>query len=411
MAEVIQFNCPSCGTMLRLPISMASQQGPCPTCNREIMAPDPYRGIGAFEIPKAPPAREIEPFRPFAESPPLVPKTPEAMVKIPEPTADVEKMVPLKTEAEQPPVAVTQATVCAKPQLPILVLSCLLTGAVTLAWGFALGVRSKEYFAKVPPPTSPTIPSPPIEKPVMVVEPPNPTPPPLVVKTISNPAQAVKPPETGNKVSSAAEASLQAFLEAPDWAARSAYVLFPDRVRTAMEAYSREVPDGPTAYKSISVKQSHIDEKTGSTLFIFLVITNRCPVGIPVAIKETPSGWLVDWQAFVEFRDGLFNKFVEGPVDKSGRFHVVVTRPSAERAANTENVHFASFLLKSPMEDKAQLVFIRKASETFTTFQTATASGETFTPILDVVKRKTSSGQGYLEVVGINATNWLPAEN
>ena len=69
MAEVIQFNCPVCGTLLRLPLALAAERGPCPNCLREIIAPDPFRGIGAYEIPVAMP-EEIEPLRPVAEAPP-----------------------------------------------------------------------------------------------------------------------------------------------------------------------------------------------------------------------------------------------------------------------------------------------------------------------------------------------------
>ncbi len=52
---------------LRLPMAIAGQQGPCPGCQQEIVAPDPYRGIGA-RLAAAPPMRpEPEPFKPFAD--------------------------------------------------------------------------------------------------------------------------------------------------------------------------------------------------------------------------------------------------------------------------------------------------------------------------------------------------------
>lgn len=340
MAEIIQFNCPSCGTLLRLPLAMAACQGPCPNCGREIVAPDPERETAAHEA---------------------------------------------VAEVTAPPVV-------AKPRRAIPFFSCLLTGAV----GFALGAISTQYFA----PTPPVIPPVKAEKP-------------LFTAPAAEPVKPVveKSPEPPAKASAAAEISLRAFLDAPDWAARSAHVLFPEKVRGAMEAYSREAPDGPTAFQSVSVKHSYIDEQTGSTLFIFYVTTEKFSAGIPVAIKETPDGWLVDWQSFVEFRDQLFQKFVDGPADQTGRFHLVATTPPPERAAKTGNEHFSSFLLQSPLDAKPQLAFVRKSSEIFTTFQSATKDGGIFTPVLEVTKRQTADGKSYLEVVKVSATDWLPREN
>ena len=419
MAEVIQFNCPACGTMLRLPLEMAAQKGPCPTCDREIIAPDPYRGIGALQAPVAEAPAIPEPFVPFADSPPLVPKAPEIAAPVP-PPAPVQEIAPpvIQETVPAPTVPVPQVMALQEPGKAILVLSCLLSGAVALAVGYALGVRSTQYFMRVPPATSLNTPIQQTEKPVEVIPPvPKPEPAPAVkpeptpifVKPIieTPPPEKAQPPE---KVSAAAEASLRAFLEAPDWATRNAHVLFPQAVRSAMEAYSHEMPDGPTPYKSISVKQSQTDEKTGNTLFIFIITTATIPSGIPVAVAETAQGWLVDWQSFVEFRDDQFGKFSDGPANQTKRFHLIVSSPPPARAANTENEHFVSFLLDPPFPGRQQLAFVKKKSEACAICQAATASGGIFTPIIEVTKRTTPDGKGYLEILKVIATDWLPKE-
>lgn len=75
---------------------------------------------------------------------------------------------------------------------------------------------------------------------------------------------------------------------------------------------------------------------------------------------------------------------MDGPTDKSGEFHLIVTKPPPGRAANTENESFASVLLQSPMADKPHLAFVRKNSEIFDTVQAATDSGVMFSPVLEV---------------------------
>ncbi|MES2439751.1 MAG: hypothetical protein V4584_11815 [Verrucomicrobiota bacterium] len=412
MAEVIQFNCPACGTMLRLPLEMASRQGPCPTCDREIVAPDPHRGIGAYEVAIAPPPKEIEPFRIFADSPPLVPKEPEPAAAEMEESEPVEvESPPMAAETDGPPPAVVPPPGGPRRLWPILVPSCLASAVIGGVVVHSFIARAPRPPIFIPPASLPVLPAPAVEKEVVVAElkKPEPAPEPVVEETESEVAP-IEEKASQEKASAPAEATLRAFLDAPDWAARSAYVLSPDKVCGAMEAYSREVPDGPILYQSISVKQSHLDEKTGATLFIFFVATEKHPKGIPVAVKETPGGWLVDWPAFVEFRDGLFQKFVEGPIDQTGDFHLVVSRPPAERAASTENEHFSSFLLQSPLDAKPQIAFVRKSSQVAAEFEAQLATAGSFQPVLEVVKRKTSGGRGYFEVLSVKEVDWFPKE-
>lgn len=494
MAEVIQFHCPACGMTLRLPLAMAAQQGPCPNCDREIVAPDPYHGVGAFLAPVLPPPPVPEPFSLFVETPPLVPRHAEEETmrhpvyqqpepqQLPPPTPfpsyPPEPFPPYQTEPPFPlpeplhpfiepeppapepfsspplepapspvsaPVATESAALLVEAERSrgrtILLLACLGTGLVALIFGILLGALGSRILAPIPPykPTNfgpPAQPAPPatsedpitpeaavqVAPPVRDVEPtpeppkqtppvpeaPNPTPPAPEPQAQSEPEP---PPSVPAKVSAGAEAALKAFLDAPDWAARSVHVLSPDKVKAAMEAYSREVPDGPTAYRAITVKQSEVEESTQSTIFIFMVTTERHPEGIPVAVKETAGGWLVDWLAFVEFRDDLFRKFTDGPVDKTGFFHLIVTRPPEKRAEETENEHFSSFVLQSPVSGKGQLAFIRKGTSSYDTVSAATQGGAAFTPVLEVRKSKTAEGQSYFEVMGVKANDWFPREN
>lgn len=411
MAEVIQFNCPACGTMLRLPLAMAALQGPCPSCQREIVAPDPYRGIGAHEAPPPVVLKVPEPFKPFAESPPLVPKRaaelpkPAPRKEEPEIILPPEIRVPSPVAAAQPPVA--PALVAEPPRRAILVLSCLLAGTVGLGIGYALGVLTGR--PPLTPSEHPVVVAPKIDKPPVIetlpVAEPVPTPQP-----VAEPPK-VEPVRPQEKVSAAAEASLQAFLEAPDWAARNAYVLYPDKVRNAMEAYSRAVPDGPTPFKSITVKQSQVDPVTGNTLFIFIVTTEQFPAGIPVAVKETGGGWLIDWLAFVEFRDSLFQKFVEGPPGKGGFFHLVVSIPPSATEAGSVNENFTAYLLQSPLTDKAQLAYVKKDSPAAARLREQTAGGRAYAPVLEVEKHKTPSKQDYFEILSVKADDWFPREN
>ena len=419
MADVIQFHCPACGTTLRLPLEMAARQGPCPCCTRVIVAPDPYRGTGAFVPAPPPPPAYIEPFRPFADSPPLIPKDakPETVVPEPPPVVEIpEEPVAIPAPAE--PASLPQCQHPAPASRAVFVLSLLLASVVSLFAGYLLGARSNWLVSRTP---YPVMHVPKLEaKPepatkTVLIKPQLPAP---EVKT--DPAPAPKPdikPETKPepkpepvKASTAAETALKAFLDAPDWTTRSAYVLFPDKVRAAMEDYSRKVPDGATPYLSISVQNSYTDKDSGSTMFIFGVITAQHPTGIPVAVMETKSGWQVDWQSFIEFRDDLFRSFADGPSNQRGRFHLLVSEPPASRAAKTENEHFSTLLLDPPFPGRQKLAYVKKTAGFHAELLGGVTNGAVSTPVLEVEKRSTPDGKPYLEITGLIANDWLPRE-
>lgn len=420
MADVIQFNCPACATMLRLPLQMAASQGPCPCCNREIIAPDPYRGIGAHLPPPPPQPTPVESFRPFADSPPLASHATHATVveiienkpqasPSPEPEPEVAKPSLSESPSQAPPETTSRHPSTGNIPWVVFVLSLLLTAVVCLVTGYFVGLRSNWLVANTPFPKleiPQTIAEPPT-KTVLVQPPPSESPIPPPEKDPAPPLPEDPPAQENIKASAMAETALKAFLDAPDWTTRSAYVLLPEKMRAAMQAYSQESNDGPTPFESISVENSYTDKDSGSTLFIFKVTTKQHPQGFPVAVAETSSGWQVDWESFIEFRDDLFKSFVEGPAGKTGRFHLIVSTPPQARAANTENEHFSSFLLDPPLPGRQRMAYVKKTSEIHGRLKQMTTSG-IFTPVLEVAKRTTPDGKSYLEITRIIAKDWLP---
>ncbi|WAC19375.1 hypothetical protein OVA24_19285 [Luteolibacter sp. SL250] len=510
MPDLIQFECPSCACTLRIPIELAGLDGPCPTCQQVIVAPNPYTGIGAYlavavlnPVPQGPPEPESDPYAPaFADpqppqrlqldplpQPPSEPSfdpvvrlepqpepqfdplpqseppfAPEPQPLPPfepqfDPAARIEPEPPPRfAETEHLPVPSpenqpfpdrlivphrepTQSPSTPRPShfddlppaqaAPTGSRKGLIFGALVILMVAVAGAafflkdelfRSAELDAPlaVPPPRVPPPPSIPSINPP--ASDPNPTPtadpaPPAAPagKAAAEPPPKESPPSADapapkepTKVITAAETTLRAFLEAPDWASRSTYVLAPESVRPKMEAYAKDNPDGPTPFESFAVKHSQVDEETGSTLFVFQVEAPGTPGGIPVAILETPKGWLVDWESFVEFRDDQFKHFTEGPVDLKGDFHLIVTAPQGPPGTAQENENFAGFTLAPPLPDRQRTAFVRKTSPAYQQLKEATADGRIFTPVLEVAKRNAGDKQSYLEILSIKATDWRP---
>lgn len=382
MAEVIQFPCPACGATLRLPLAMAGIHGPCPRCHQEIIAPVPDLGRAAAILPVAPP---------ISAEPPAA----EEIETNPQPAAP-----PQTTEPPSP----------ARGPHPVTLLSIvLIASTLSLIAGYFIGSRTQAPLS--PPPLAITPPAPQIPDKSPAPEPTAtpPTEPAPAPAPVEEP-QAPEPPPAPVRASAAAEAALKAFLDAPDWSTRAAHTLAAEKYRAAMEDYSHKVPDGPTPCRSISIQNSYTDRKTGNTLFIFQVVTDSHPQGFPVAVVETSSGWLVDWQAFIEFRDDLFLSFADGPPGQTGRFHLIVTTPPASENPKPENEHFTSFLLDPPMPGRQRLAYARKTAPIHATLTAATANATAFTPVLEVAKKQAPDGKTYLEITAIHANDWLPED-
>lgn len=425
MPDLIQFECPSCAATLRIPIELAGQHGPCPICRHEIVAPDPYTGIGSYLATGslAPPEPVVAPEPESAAFADPSPEPESILESFPEPViAPVPALVstldqpfpgqliapgpsgetePFSEDPAPRSGAVAQPSSSRRSRAGVLAFACAATASLALGAGLFIGNKMRPdpgagplvVQPKPAPNPPPAVPAPPV---------PAETPP------IAPKLPETTPPQEPKKIITAAETTLKAFLEAPDWASRSAYVLSAGTVRPKMEAYAKDNADGPTPFESFSVKHSQVDEKSGSTLFVFQVDSPNAPGGIPVAILETNKGWLVDWESFVEFRDDQFKHFTDAPADLKGEFHLIVTAPDA--ATTQENENFAGFILSPPLPDRQRIAFVRKTNSAYPRLREATAGGRVFTPVLEVAKRNAGEKQSYLEILSIKASDWRPKE-
>lgn len=376
MPDFIQFPCPACGITLRIPLEIAGElAAPCPQCSQKIVPPDPVTGRAAFAVWSRKPA---------PAPPPVFP-------------------------AVQP----SSSGASVRAESPAWVFCVLLATGLAFSAGWFFGKQSSENkIAKSLAPAAPAAPqlprSAPTETPIV--------PPPVTarVEAPENRPVLVKPnltPEiplpAGPRKTAAlqAEETLRAFLDAPDWPRRAAYVSDAARVRPLMKRYAENHPDGSTAFSDLTLESTTTDPATHGTLFVFLVKTSSRPAGFPVAVYESADGWLVDWETFVEFRDEHFKTLANGPAGAARALHVIVSRPSEEQSAATENEYFSSFLAGPALGGK-QTVYVRKGTEAQRQLAAATENGPS-APVLTIAKRSTPDDKSYLEITGVIAGDWM----
>ena len=284
-------------------------------------------------------------------------------------------------------------------------LPSLLFSAVFAAGGFQLGKRHRppEIVAA---PAGVAIPDTPKPEPPPTVPatPPDPEPVPL-------PVEPVPPPDPARPT---AEATLRAFLEAPDWKTRGERVLDPADILPALEEYAAQAGDGPFATTSVRFL-----EKTGDT-HLFKVCTPAIPEGFPVAVTDTTEGPMIDWESFIGFHDDHFRKFLEGPSAKSGIFDLLV-KPELD-ATDAPAAHFVRYRLTVPMPGRESVAWIPKESVALARLRaifdgsggfdktTVERLAETGVPlVLALEKKTTNDGRDFIEIKDFVAIGWGPA--
>lgn len=442
--DFIRFHCPACSVALTVPPAAAGFRGPCPKCSIEIIGPNPALGLAA-SLPEVvpPPAQAFDPFpekpapaaTPQEPAPELIPPTdpfagsPEPPVAAPNPTAEpapqavakliedsppslepaaekeekpFEDFTPPTSEEERPTTSDTPAPTPPQEKSSravVLILSCLLCGVLAFVAGFTAG-------RKLPDPGSPIYSTKQADPPAA---PPEPIP--VPVRTW---IPDVTTDESGEPRSAGPEATLNAFLNADGWAARSAYVMFPESIRERMEAHSKKSDDGPI--ETIDVSLFEITEQA----HIFTISTSKVPEGFPVAVSRDGNSWLVDWETFVEFHDDRFNRFANGKEGEHGIFHLLAKPAKSEG----KDALFERFLLNHPMPGREQSAYIKKGTVALARIQRifdsqAGQSLEDFDKLLEnqgpplvlaLSYKVNSEGQSYLQIEDVIAIGWGPGK-
>jgi hypothetical protein len=204
---------------------------------------------------------------------------------------------------------------------------------------------------------------------------------------------------------------LKAFLSAPGWAARSAYVLFPDKVREAMAAHAVAHRDGPIKSTGISLLQG------GKLSHVYLVRTPAFPDGFPVAVVSTDDGWLVDWETFVEFHDDMFKSFADGFGGQHGAFHLLVNQADPKFAPEG----MVLFKLNPPMPGRERIARVPEKSSAYARLNEIFKNQEKFDPetfrqlvaskglpLVLSVSRKMEGDKAFLMIEDVLGVGWNP---
>ncbi len=267
-------------------------------------APSTPAGDGGFEIRRA----EVLPVEPVEPETPMPGKNGSA----------VEVKAPPPEVSGTPAAPVTTAGVPELPELPM-------PGNEGQPPEPTDGASEPPVAAPVAKPVAPVPPAgsePEIPRPTVVGATP---------EAVAKPETVAKPEAVAPADASKPQSALEGFLAAPDWKSRLAFIQDAPRLRPLVEEYYRSRPDGPIKIDSIDLFHSQEVGVTGYAFYIFSVVladdsTASGPSTFTVVVNQTDEGFRVNWEAFIQFKDNHFSKFLASPGGVPKRFYLVLNR-------------------------------------------------------------------------------------
>lgn len=200
--------------------------------------------------------------------------------------------------------------------------------------------------------------------------------------------------------------TLRTFLDAPTWEQRAAVSLKGEALKGAMEKHAAMFGDGPTRVEAISFVQRYPSKNGVPPYCMFEVSGGALRLPVMVLVEESPkSGIRVDWEAFVDFKDGLLLRFLSDHSLPAQKFRVMLQRHHYFEDDVPDVDGKDSFKAIQPNTDFIANVFLPKGSPVARQLSSKLTWGEDIPVIAELVWR-TDGKLHWVEIASIVSYGW-----
>ena len=168
---------------------------------------------------------------------------------------------------------------------------------------------------------------------------------------------------------------------------------------------SEAVP--PTPFDNIVMDSGARVPETNTRAFLFRVRSPVRPQGFPVCTEETPQGFKIEWEAFVQCRDRTLATFWKTADAPPTRLFVVLKRSHyfEEDVPNLED--YDCFSISSPNPDEDPVYSFAKKNSAFTQkFRTRLSWEANYFIVATFAHVKASNGSTHVEIEEIERFSW-----
>lgn len=135
------------------------------------------------------------------------------------------------------------------------------------------------------------------------------------------------------------------------------------KLESSVRDYHARNPLQPMADAVIEHEFSDVISSTGAKVHIFNVLGQNHPRGFPVSAESTPQGYRIDWQSYIQWRDGWLRRFLETKPAEPQTLFVFLSRTHHfnDDVPNLDHKH--AFRVTSAVpDDEGAVAFVDKNS-------------------------------------------------
>jgi hypothetical protein len=188
------------------------------------------------------------------------------------------------------------------------------------------------------------------------------------------------------------------------------HVLNRERVAPGIRKFYAEHPLEPTPFTELVLDSGAHVAESNIQAFLFRVRSQDRAEGFPICVEETPQGYKIEWEAFIQCRERSAAKFWKDSQAESSSLYVILKR-SHYFGDDMQNLDdFDCFRINSPNPDEQPAyAFARKDSAFSRKFRNQIAWDANYFAVATFTHVKNTPGGVHHEILDIVRFNWRGA--
>ena len=174
-----------------------------------------------------------------------------------------------------------------------------------------------------------------------------------------------------------------------------------------IRGYHAEHPIEPLAEAVVELEYSGVMPATGDKAHIFTILHPRHPRGFPVSAERTPQGFRIDWQSYIQWRDGWLARFLEKKPAEPETLFVVLRRTHYFNDDVPTLEEKLSFKITSAVPgDEGAVAFVDRHSAVGRSLAELYEWRTLYFPVVELQWVPTQNGGQYLKINRVVRPTW-----
>ena len=171
--------------------------------------------------------------------------------------------------------------------------------------------------------------------------------------------------------------------------------------------YHAEHPIEPLAEAVVELEYSGVMPATGDKAHIFTILHPRHPRGFPISAERTPQGFRIDWESYIQLRDGWLARFLEKKPAEPETLFVVLRRTHYFNDDVPTLEEKLSFKITSAVPgDEGAVAFVDRHSAVGRSLAELYEWRTLYFPVVELQWVPTKNGGQYLKINRVVRPTW-----